>query len=118
MNSSIYLQKVCEYCKNEFTARTVKTRYCSHKCNSKDYKKKKREEKIRVAKREVEFSKTDIVAQNVVSAKDFMNTKEVALLLGISERTIFRLIKDETIKTHKIGRRRIILREDINNLFK
>jgi len=104
MNSSIYLQKFCEYCKNEFTARTVKTRYCSHKCNSKDYKKKKREEKIKVAKREVEFSKTDVVNQKMVAAKDFMNTKEAALLLGISERTIFRL--------------RIILREDINNLFK
>lgn len=118
MASSIYIQKVCEFCKNEFTARTVKTRYCSHKCNSRDYKKKKRQEKITTAKREVQLTRTDAINQEVVTAKEFMNTKEAALLLGVSERTLFRLIKEQIVKTHKLGHRTIIRKEDINNLFK
>ena len=38
MSSNIEVQRICEYCDKEFTARTTKTRFCSHACNSRAYK--------------------------------------------------------------------------------
>ena len=38
MSSNIKIQKICEFCGQEFTARTLYTRYCSKSCNKKHYK--------------------------------------------------------------------------------
>lgn len=38
MSSNIKIQKNCEFCGDEFTARTLYTRYCSKSCNKKHYK--------------------------------------------------------------------------------
>lgn len=38
MHSKIRLTKTCDNCGNEFTAKTTKTRYCSHRCNKQHYK--------------------------------------------------------------------------------
>ena len=50
MSSNIRVQKICEYCGEEFTAKTTQTRYCSHNCNSRDYKARKKAEKIERSK--------------------------------------------------------------------
>ena len=42
--------------------------------------------------------------------------EEAALLVGVSERTIERLIKDKKLKHHKIGRRVIITESAIDEL--
>jgi hypothetical protein len=44
MSSNIRITKVCEYCKNEFEAKTIATKYCSYTCNKKliDMQKEKR----------------------------------------------------------------------------
>lgn len=49
MSSNIRIAKVCEYRKQEFIAKTIQTRYCSHSYNNKAYKESKRNEKIDVA---------------------------------------------------------------------
>jgi len=117
MPTKIRLTKTCDYCKNEFTAQTTKTRYCSHRCNQRHYKQRKREEKIEKAKEKEATKNVDTSMYEVITAKDFLNIKEAALLLGVSERTFYRLMKDGTIKSHKLGGRTIILRSDINALF-
>lgn len=38
MSSNLKIPKICEFCKNTFIARTTRTRYCSHTCNSRAYK--------------------------------------------------------------------------------
>ena len=38
MKTNIRVKKKCEYCKEEFVAKTTKTRYCCHRCNQKGYK--------------------------------------------------------------------------------
>lgn len=38
MSSNIEVVRICEYCKNDFIAKTTRTRYCSHLYNSRDYK--------------------------------------------------------------------------------
>jgi len=47
MSSNIKIQRICQYCKQEFTAKTTVTKYCSLKCNQRAYKKLKRSEKIK-----------------------------------------------------------------------
>ncbi len=117
MPTKISMTKTCDYCKNEFTAQTTKTRYCSHTCNRRHYKQRKREEKIQTAKEKEATKNVDTAIFEVITAKDFLNIKEAATLLGVSERTFYRLMKDGTIKSHKLGGRTIIKRSDINALF-
>ncbi len=50
--------------------------------------------------------------------KEFLSLKEVALLLGASRWTIQRLIKAKKLTVGKVGRRTIIKRSEIDNLFK
>jgi predicted nucleic acid-binding Zn-ribbon protein len=75
MASNIKLQKNCVYCGREYTAKTLHTRSCSHKCNSKHYKKVKREERISEALSKTDDSKKcDINTSHVsVGEKDFLS---------------------------------------------
>jgi len=49
MGSNIRVTKVCEYCSQEFIAKTIQTRYCSRSCNNKAYKEAKSKEKVELA---------------------------------------------------------------------
>lgn len=46
MSTNIRIKRICDFCLQEFTAKTTKTKYCSHKCNSRAYKAAVRKEKI------------------------------------------------------------------------
>ena len=121
MASNIRIEKVCLFCNQTFTARTTVTKYCSHKCSQRHYKQRKRDEKIKKASnpRKVitPIQEQSINSFEIITKKDFLNIKEAAILLGVSESTFYRLMKNETIKSHKLGGRTIIKRTDIDNLF-
>lgn len=119
MSSNIRVQKTCEHCGKEFEARTLITRYCSHTCNRRHYKQLKREEKIErydKKKKEVTLQLPD-VDFDALGNKAFLSIKEAAVLVGVSERTFYRLMKDGTMKAYKLGGRTIIKRSDIDLLF-
>jgi excisionase family DNA binding protein len=120
MSSNVEVQKICEYCGNEFTAKTTVTRYCSHKCNSRAYKKALKEKKISKSIEQTNKHKilsASEVAIEVIKQKEFLSLKEAYKLIGISERTLYRLLKTGKIKSTKIGGRTIIKRSEINKLF-
>ena len=52
MSSNIRIEKICIFCKEKFIAKTFSTKYCNHRCNQKDYKKKVKEERIQKSKEE------------------------------------------------------------------
>jgi len=114
MSSNIEIKRVCQHCGKEFTARTTKTQYCSHACNSKAYKAKLRATKIE--KSISETKRTIIEPIENVKAKEFLSIKEVSSLVGISIRTVYRLIEQGDLKKVKIGTRTIIKRTELNNL--
>lgn len=119
MSSNIRVKKTCEYCGEEYVARTLVTRYCSHTCNRRHYKQKKREEKVQQyqkKKKEVTLQLPD-VDFDALGDKDFLSIKEAAVLIGVSERTFYRLMKNGTMKAYKLGGRTIIKRSDIDELF-
>lgn len=120
MSSKIQIQRICEYCGKEFTAQTTVTRFCSHKCNSRAYKLKVKELKVGKSNEETNQQKilsASDVQLEVIKQKDFLSIKEAYTLLGVSERTFYRLMKDGTISATKLGGRTIIKRSIIDNLF-
>lgn len=75
MSSNIKIIRVCEFCKNEFTARTTKTLYCSLKCSSRAYKARTRQSKIDQSDRQTEIAKNPDL--EIVKTKDFISVKQV-----------------------------------------
>ena len=115
MSSNIKVQRICQYCNNEFTALTTVTKYCSDNCAKRAYKDRVRAEKIESSKKET----TKILTQpiEILKAKEFLNVRETAILLGCSVRTVYRLIDKRIIKAVNLGERITrIKRSDLNNL--
>lgn len=132
MSSNIKIPKNCQYCGQAFVAKTTTTRYCSKVCNNRHYKQLKREEKINAALNEQLNSVKTAKSQNLqnlqsvqsstfnninLKEKAFLSVQEAATLLGASRWTIQRMIKRDDIKAGKLGRRTVIPRTEIDNLF-
>jgi len=115
MSSNIELLRICKHCSIEFTAKTTVTKYCSLKCNQRAYKKKKREEKIQFSNTEMSFIKTQPIEE--LKVKPFLSITEACTLLGVSRRTIYRMIDRKELIVAKVGTRTIIRRADIDELF-
>jgi excisionase family DNA binding protein len=114
MSSNIRIEKTCEYCHNSFIAQKVTTRYCSHACARRYYKKRVRDEKLTKA---IEKENTKKPFNPVVKEKEFLSIKEVCMLLGASRWTVYRMIDSGRLKAVKIGWKTIIERNEINKLF-
>ena len=116
MSSYIEVLRVCEYCKNEFVAKTTVTRFCSHKCNSRDYKERIKKLKVDVSDNLTKSTKTTNI--DVINAKQILTVKEVAMLLNCSERSVYRYIDAGIIESFNIGQRLTrIKRSNIDKLF-
>jgi excisionase family DNA binding protein len=119
MSTKIEVSRQCEYCGDAFTAKTTVTRYCSHKCNQRHYKQRKRNEKLKTHEQQQKVVQLQLPEADfgALDQKAFLSIKETAVLLGLSERTLYRLMAEGTLPSHKVGRRTILKREDINGLF-
>lgn len=115
MSTNMKLTRICEFCKNEFTARTTKTRYCSLSCNSKGYKSLARQSKITLSNKQTKTAKNPEI--ELVKTKDFLSVSEASLLFGISRRTIYRIISRGELDVAKFGTRTVIRRCDIDTFF-
>ena len=115
MSSNIEVQRICEYCGKEFTARTTQTRFCSHTCNSRAYKASLKNLKVELSNKETQR----IISQpfEELKAKPFLSIAEACKLLGISRRTVYRMLERGELKAGKAGKRTIIQRSEIDKLF-
>lgn len=103
MSSNIKIQRICEYCNNEFTAKTTKTKYCSHLCNSRAYKANLKQKKIVKSNRETLQKVIQPIEQ--IKNKEFISVKEAAILLGCSSKTVYRLIKSNSLISFNLSER-------------
>ena len=117
MTASKYpYSKICVFCQEVFLARKSTTLYCSHKCGARGYKENKRQEKVLENKEQI---KSKVIAPVVqIQAREVLSVNEVSLLLGVSRWTVQRMLKSNKIQSFTIGTRRLILREELDNLFK
>ena len=114
MSSNIKIQRICQHCTNEFTARTTTTLYCSSRCNSAAYKAKHRAGKVEQSNKETQRIKTQPIEQ--LKAKAFLSIADTCKLIGISRRTVYRMIERGELITGKAGKRTIIRRSDLEQL--
>ncbi|NII25146.1 helix-turn-helix domain-containing protein [Pseudoflavitalea sp. X16] len=113
MSSNIRIQKACLHCKKVFTAKTTVTKFCSDDCAKRNYKLRMRGEKLQASKEgarnemdQLLNSNTPKNVQETVSMeKALINVKELAVLIGISRRSIFNLMEDKSFPRIKIGRK-------------
>lgn len=115
MSSKIRVQRICQHCGSEFTARTSVTKYCGDTCAKRAYKARKRDEKVEASNRETHVVK--FMAVEDLITKDILNVKEASTLLGCSTRTTYRLIETGALKAANLGERMTrIRRADIDKL--
>jgi excisionase family DNA binding protein len=115
MSTNIKVQRICQHCGNEFTARTTTTKYCSHKCNSAAYKAKIRAAKVEESNNKIQRTKTKTIEE--IKAKEILNVRDVATLLGCSIRTAYRFIDNGTIKAVNLAERMTrVKRSELNKL--
>ena len=98
------------------------TKYCGDSCAKRAYKKRKRDEKIKAALEETQqniqgLQTVQSQQSSTIHSKQFLSVQEAANLIGTSRWTIQRMIQKEQLKAAKFGRRTIIARTEIDNLF-
>jgi excisionase family DNA binding protein len=103
MSSNIRIVKVCRECGSEFIAQTTSTKYCSLKCARISYKKRKRAAAIgsSTGRPKAAWSKDDIP----VDQKEILTVKDLAVLIGCSKRTAYRLIKEGKVPAINLATR-------------
>lgn len=116
MSSNIFIQKVCQFCNNEFTARTTVTKYCSDTCAKRAYKQRIRQSKINNVEKEVS-AQLNLDAKTILKEEEFLSANQTAILLGVGRTTIYRYLISREIKCVQIRGKTFIRRCDIDKLF-
>ncbi len=104
MSSNIRIPSTCDYCGKEFIAKTLKTRYCSHTCNNRDYKLKLKNKKVN---KEIKHRKEKEVSKDLetLKNKEYLSARDAAIIVGCSTKTIYRLVNNGTIKAVNLSKR-------------
>ncbi len=111
MSSNIRIQKVCLHCQSVFTAKTTVTKFCSDRCAKLNYKLRQRNEQIESSKEESRNQVTAKISGGLISSKEpsikkmLVNVEELAIVIGMSRRTIFNLLEDKKFPRIRIGRK-------------
>jgi excisionase family DNA binding protein len=119
MSSNMRIKKICQHCGDVFTAQTTTTKYCSLQCAQRAYKKRVKEDKIDESAKK---TRADLLVQhqsgyNTTSQvmKELVNIKELSVITSLSERTLFRLIKDKKFPKMKVGKRLVFNKDAVVN---
>ena len=116
MSSNIQVQRICQHCGNEFTARTTVTQYCSDPCSKRAYKARIRAGKVEQSNKQTQQIKTQPIEE--LKAKEFLTVREVARLLNCSVRSAYYYIESGTVKAVNLGQRITrVKRSEIDKLF-
>ena len=115
VSSNIEIKRICQYCGNDFVAKTTVTKFCGLKCSSKAYKQKNREAKIQVSERLM--NKIRQKPMEELKAKEFLLVKDAAALLNSSRQMIYGLIKSGKLKATNIQKKKTLIpRTEIDKL--
>lgn len=117
MSSNIQVQRICQYCGKEFTARTTTTLYCSRRCNSAAYKAKQRAGKVEQSNKETQRKKNQPIEE--LKVREFLTVTQVSKLIGCSRQNVYNLINTGKLKaTNILLKKTIVKRSDLDQLFK
>ena len=116
MSSKIRINRICEYCGQEFQAKTTVTRFCTHTCNSRAGK--LRIKQLKMGASEQQTSTVKIKPNLDLQSKEFLSVRDVAKLLNCSKDTIYALIKRGTLLAVNLGAHQTkIKRSELDKIF-
>jgi excisionase family DNA binding protein len=116
MSSNIKIQRICQLCGKEFTARTTVTQYCGDACAKRAYKARQKAAKVETSNRQTKAIKEKPMED--LKAKEFLTIRDTATLLSCSRQTVYNLIKKNILQAVNLSERKtIIKRSDIDSLF-
>lgn len=116
MSSNIKIQRICQFCGREFTARTTVTQTCSDICAKKLYKLKQKTAKIEKSNQETR----SIINQSIenLRTKEYLTVREVAQIINCSRQTVYSLIREKKLTAFNIKVKKTLIKQtEINNLF-
>lgn len=117
MSSNIQVQRICQHCGNEFTARTTVTQYCSDTCSKRAYKARLRAGKVEQSNKETQRIKNQPIEE--LKAREFLTVTQVSKLIGCSRQNVYNLINTGKLKaTNILLKKTIVKRSDLDKLFK
>ena len=117
MSSNIRINRVCKHCNRVFVARTTVTSFCSDQCAKNNYKRRQREKTIEIAEIDAAQEISQIKSSRKVNASipgmnEMISINALAEITRLSERTIFRLLKDPAFPRVKVGKR-LLFKKDV-----
>ena len=116
MSSNIQVQRICQHCGKEFTARTTVTQFCGDNCAKRAYKARQRAGKVEQSNKETQRIKNQPIEE--LKAKEILTVREVARLLNCLVRSAYYYIDSGTIKAVNLGQRVTrVKRSEIDRLF-
>ncbi|MES2457571.1 MAG: helix-turn-helix domain-containing protein [Bacteroidota bacterium] len=108
MSSQITVPRICEFCHQQFIAKTTTTRFCSLRCNSRNYKATLRALKIENSNQQTVHA---VQQQKLpLMEKALLTVMDVAELLGFSNKSVYQLINSGQLKVVKVTARKTRIR--------
>ena len=118
--------KICLFCRKEFEAQKRTTKYCSHTCNSRAYKAKKRNQlDLKVSFEdfvknqlqhqseilyEIQVSISELLRMQKIGYQEFISAKDYCEIKKISRKTLSNLIKNNQVDFKKISARKYFIK--------
>ncbi len=99
MSSNFSVKRFCEFCNNEFIAKTTVTRFCSKSCNGKAHKAKLRA--FKVQKSYAVTAERTVELKGQLLDKEFLLVKDVARILEYSRSSVYELILTGELRSYK-----------------
>lgn len=116
MSSNIKVQRICQHCCKEFTARTTVTQYCSDACSKRAYKERLKAAKVGASDNETRQLKTKPIED--LKAREFLSVTQVSKLIGCSRQNVYNLINAGKLQaTNILEKKTIVKRSDLDKLF-
>ena len=91
----VEIKRKCAVCGNVFLAKSLDSRYCSHKCSNKAYARKKAEEAHR--------KQMDELLSTIPDARDYISIAEAEAMFGVNKKTLHRMVHKGEIGSVNIG---------------
>ena len=110
------IKRICAWCGKEFIAQKTTTACCSKQCANALYKKRKRDEAIKINNQNIE-KKIEEKPITIIKDKPFLTITETAIYLGVTRPTIYGYIKRGELKVIRLGFKYFLKKEDIDKLF-
>ncbi|MEO7215481.1 helix-turn-helix domain-containing protein [Mucilaginibacter sp.] len=116
MSSNIRINRICQHCGLEFEAKTTVTKYCSEICGKRNYKARKKDEKVKASNAETKTVREKPMIE--ILSKEILTVRDAAKLLRCSVRTIYNLVGRGTLNGIRFSERKTLLRRsDIDRFF-